>query len=314
MNQTVIFSRPKNGKIISKVKLTGSSNYSSKGTSGSSNNSSKGTSGSSGSSNNSSNEYSESKYSCSNKKVTNKNNNKKVFNFKYDKNLNSNSEDSLDYKNIINILQDENKKNQDLLQNLLITKNLDKHQKKLVYDKITDNFLHKEGDEKELYTEKITTFINKRLNEIIKFNYYYDQHINYFSSGNTKNDQNDKNKDGFYLDTIPGISIDQYLQRFIILSEAELSTVIIMIILLERLTYNFKYKLTENNIHLLLFTAFIIAIKMNEDKIFNNVDFAEFGGISIKMLYKLEVEFLNKIDFKTFVSPFVFYSYSSRFI
>jgi hypothetical protein len=313
MNQSVNFSRSKKeGKIISKVKVTGSSNYSSKLTSGSSNDSSKNTSGSSGSSNNSSNGDSESKYS--NKKIINKKINKVMFNSKEDKNVHS--EESSDYKNIISILQNQNKKNQDLLQNFHITQNLKENQKKLVYDQIADKFLSMKGNDKEVFTDKITIFISKRLNEIIKYNHYYDQHSNYFTSGNTKNDQKKivSKKDGFYLDTIPAISIDQYLQRFIQLSEAELSTVIIMIILLERLTYNFKYKITENNIHLLLFTAFVIAVKMNEDKIFNNVDFAEFGGISIKMLYKLEVEFLDKIDFKTFVSPFVFYSYSLRFL
>ena len=311
MNQSVNFSRSKKeGKIISKVKVTGSSNYSSKLTSGSSNNSSKNTSGSS---NNSSNGDSESKYS--NKKIINKKINKVMFNSKEDKNVKK-IEDSSDYKNIINILQNQNKKSQDLLQNFHITQNLKESQKKLIYDKIADKFLSLKGNDKEEFTERITIFISKRLNEIIKYNHYYDQHSNYFTSGNTKNDQKKivSKKDGFYLDTVPAISIDQYLQRFIQLSEAELSTVIIMIILLERLTYNFKYKISENNIHLLLFTAFVIAVKMNEDKILNNVDFAEFGGISIKMLYKLEVEFLDKIDFKTFVSPFVFYSYSLRFL
>jgi hypothetical protein len=226
------------------------------------------------------------------------------------------SKDSSDYRKIFNLLQikDSLQDDQDLMRNFNLTKNLDETERQILFNKVTYDFLNREGDEFEALTRKITSFVTERLSEIIEFNYYYDQHSNYFSSKSVNNIKYKESTDGFLLKKIPSISIEQYLQRLMILTGAELSTIMIMIILLERLTYNFKYKISVNNIHLLLFTAFIIAIKMNEDKIFNNIDFAQYGGINANTLHKLEIEFLNRLEFRTFVSPFVFYTYSLRFL
>ena len=112
----------------------------------------------------------------------------------------------------------------------------------------------------------------------------------------------------FSSNSIPKISILEYLNRIVNYTKIEDSTLITSIIYLDLVGQNEIY-LTDYNIHTLLLICILIAIKMNEDSIYTNDYYAQVAGISLKKLNKIEHEFLNMNKFKLFVDKDLFDKY-----
>ena len=112
----------------------------------------------------------------------------------------------------------------------------------------------------------------------------------------------------FISNSIPKISILEYLNRIVNYTKIEDSTLITAIIYLDLVGQNEIY-LTDYNIHTLLLICILIAIKMNEDSIYTNDYYAQVAGISLKKLNKIEHEFLNMNKFKLFVDKDLFDKY-----
>ena len=112
----------------------------------------------------------------------------------------------------------------------------------------------------------------------------------------------------FSSNSIPKISILEYLNRIVNYTKIEDSTLITAIIYLDLVGQNEIY-LTDYNIHTLLLICILIAIKMNEDSIYTNDYYAQVAGISLKKLNKIEHEFLNMNKFKLFVDKDLFDKY-----
>ena len=111
----------------------------------------------------------------------------------------------------------------------------------------------------------------------------------------------------FHNSKIPKIVITEYLNRIIEYSNVEENTLICSLIYIEEIRK--KIKLTNFNIHKILFTAIITAIKFNEDKIFNNNFYSLIGGISKEKLLELEYHFLILMDFKLYINENKFKTY-----
>ena len=125
----------------------------------------------------------------------------------------------------------------------------------------------------------------------------------------TKNEtENDEKNSSFYDDSIfvckniPDISIENYLNRVQKYTKLEDSTLIIALIYTDRVLGNKNIKLSKHNIFKILLTAILIAIKYNEDEIYDNYYFAKIFGVKITELNKLESEFLDLIGFELFIS------------
>ena len=118
-------------------------------------------------------------------------------------------------------------------------------------------------------------------------------------------------KDIFSGDNIPMISIENFLKRLIKYSNIEESTLIISLIYMDRyLDSTFKY-LTKFNVHRLLFTSIVMAIKYNEDEIFTNSLYAKMGGVKLEELASFEIDFLKGINYCLFIDDEVFERYES---
>ena len=144
--------------------------------------------------------------------------------------------------------------------------------------------------------ETISEAISDILNEIVNDEEYQNE-----------NNANDKQNDIFSGVRIPSISIFDFLMRIIKYTNLEKSTLIIGLIYLDRFTEN--YKLNKWNLHRLLFTSLVIAIKYNEDDSFENNYYSKVCGISHQELYTLEVAFVDEVDFDLFVTNEVFEKY-----
>ena len=106
----------------------------------------------------------------------------------------------------------------------------------------------------------------------------------------------------FSSNSIPNISINDYLIRIQTYSEIEKSTLILALILIDHTCKNAQLLLTYYNIHRLLFASILISIKYNEDTYFDNKFYSEIAGVKLKELKLLEYSFLELNKFDVFVN------------
>ena len=133
--------------------------------------------------------------------------------------------------------------------------------------------------------------------------------LNSIIQESNKNKNQHKDNSLFSRQQIPKISIFDYLLRIQKYSGIEESTIIISLIYIDRICKKKGIVLSKYNIHRLIFTAILIAIKYNEDIIYDNLYYSKIGGVTKKELLILENEFLKLIDFNLFVSNKMYQKY-----
>ena len=99
---------------------------------------------------------------------------------------------------------------------------------------------------------------------------------------NTKDIKNEKNPfiKSFVSKNIPTISIKDYLERLSKYSKINSSTILLILIYIDRLCNIYKFKLSYFNIHKLILASMIIAVKYNEDDRYSIKFYAKLGGIT----------------------------------
>ena len=115
----------------------------------------------------------------------------------------------------------------------------------------------------------------------------------------------------FYSREIPSISIKDYLYRIHLYTEAEFNTLILALIYIDKICEKASIILSEFNIHQILFTSIIIAIKYNEDLYYDNKYYAKIAGVTPKELQKMENEFLRMIKFELYINKKIFDKYKN---
>ena len=114
----------------------------------------------------------------------------------------------------------------------------------------------------------------------------------------------------FSSNSIPNISINDYLIRIQTYSEIEKSTLILALILIDHTCKKSGLILNYYNIHRLLFGAILISIKYNEDTYYDNKFYSEIAGVKLKELKLIEYSFLELNDFNVFVDTKEYEQYS----
>ncbi len=85
----------------------------------------------------------------------------------------------------------------------------------------------------------------------------------------------------FINKNIPSISVKDYILRLVKHSKINESTIIILLIYIDRICKINNFFLTYYNIHKLILAAFIIAIKYNEDNYYSMQTYSKIGGVTI---------------------------------
>ena len=149
---------------------------------------------------------------------------------------------------------------------------------------------------------KIISSIAINLEEIINDNY-----INYRNIF--------VQKDNFFTNFLPCISIEDYLKRLFYYTKINISTLILAIVYIDNFCELNGYILTLNNIYRMIMTSCLLSIKFNEDIIFGNSFYAKVGDFSVELLNTLEYEFYVKLNFQLLVNDDYYkkyYNYLSR--
>ena len=113
----------------------------------------------------------------------------------------------------------------------------------------------------------------------------------------------------FTCEKIPSISIKDYLLRLSRHAKVNESTIIIILIYIDRLCHMNHFILTYYNIHKLILSSFILAIKYNEEIYYSMTYYSKIGGLSIAELNNMEFEFSVLIRYKLFVQTSLFEKY-----
>ena len=153
----------------------------------------------------------------------------------------------------------------------------------------------------ELHNKIIQSIVSS-LQEIIKENIESNPNINY-----------KLNKKDIFLNIIPNITLEQYLNRIFKYTKMEISSLIISIIYIDRFVAANKYVLSYYNIYRLLLTACLLSIKFNEDIQFNMKSYAEIAGIPVELLNQLEIVMFILIRFKLYVKEEDYITYFNYF-
>ena len=119
----------------------------------------------------------------------------------------------------------------------------------------------------------------------------------------------DQKKMPFSSDSVPGISIEDYLIRIQTYANMEKNTLIVSLIYIDTLCKIADITLTYHNIHRILFTSVLLSVKYNEDTFYDNKFYAEIAGIKLKELNILEYTFAKMINFRFFVNNDIFEKY-----
>jgi len=124
-----------------------------------------------------------------------------------------------------------------------------------------------------------------------------------------KENENDITKP-FLSKTIPSISIKNFFERICNLTKIENSTLILILIFIDRICEFNEIELNYFNIHKLIIASLIVSIKYNEDYYYSNKIYAKICGISREEINKLEIEFLKLLEFNLFVDDEIYFQYS----
>ena len=130
---------------------------------------------------------------------------------------------------------------------------------------------------------------------------------NYLKEKMKKNKNQEKiflNRNIFYMEEIPKIIIEEYIEKILFKLNPENSTIILSLIFLDKICINEnnKISLIKNNVYKLFLAALIVAIKYNEDLSFKNSYVAKSVCIYPSELNELVLEFLIKLDFNLYVT------------
>ena len=138
---------------------------------------------------------------------------------------------------------------------------------------------------------------------------------------NEKNNENESNISDsnesaiisvFTSNKTPQISIKKYLTRIMKYSKPETSTVIICLIYIDKICEISTLQLSIYNIHRIILSCMILALKYNEDDYYSNKYYAKVGGISLKELNELEYNIMVLLQFNFFIDDITYEKYQAQ--
>jgi len=106
------------------------------------------------------------------------------------------------------------------------------------------------------------------------------------------------------------MKIKTYLFRIANYTNCSNESLIFSLIYIDKLiAKNPRFMVTSQNVHLLALTSIVIAVKYYDDQFYKNSFYAEVGGVSCRTLMRLEMLFINEMEFELFVEKSLYSKY-----
>ena len=119
--------------------------------------------------------------------------------------------------------------------------------------------------------------------------------------------------DIFYFNSVPAISLDDYIYRIYKYFKMNISSLIMSVIYIDRFCEMNGYVLCMNNIHKILCACCLLSVKFNEDVKVNMKYYAEIAGLPVNDLNCLEFYLCMKLKFSFFVDYDIYQKYFDYF-
>ena len=118
--------------------------------------------------------------------------------------------------------------------------------------------------------------------------------------------------DPFSSENISKIPLLYYIERIVKYMNIENTTLILTLIYADKVCDKSGLVIEPHNVHRILLSCTVIAIKYNEDKLFDNKFYAEVGGVSLRELNKLEFKCVEYLKYDLYVSSETFNLYVNQ--
>jgi hypothetical protein len=102
----------------------------------------------------------------------------------------------------------------------------------------------------------------------------------------------------FFTSRMPPLTIKQYAERVALYAPCSVECFVIALVYIRRISlYHGLAFINRRTIHRLFITSVVLAAKFLDDTFYNNKFYARVGGLSVKELNELELEFLFRLKF-----------------
>ena len=121
------------------------------------------------------------------------------------------------------------------------------------------------------------------------------------------------NKDSFFSDKIPSLSLYEYITSIVKNTKISMSTLIISIASITTLMKKIKNSICKNNIYKLIITSIFLHSKFYEDQNHSLKLFSQAGRINYEELYQLEIQYYILCEYSLLVKENIFQQYFNFF-
>ena len=116
----------------------------------------------------------------------------------------------------------------------------------------------------------------------------------------------------FFLESIPEVPLHKYLLRLISYTQIEQSTLVIMLIYIDKLCSRYKLQLTYYNIYKIIVGAVLLAIKYNEDNYLSLDYYSKVCGLQTKEIKRIEYIMMRLFDFNVYIDDKLYWRYEKN--
>ncbi|CCW69080.1 unnamed protein product [Phytomonas sp. Hart1] len=106
----------------------------------------------------------------------------------------------------------------------------------------------------------------------------------------------------FHSHCLPPMSVKSYVERIVRYCNCTAEALLFGFMLLLKYTFHSGHRITVYNAHRLLITGIVLGIKIRDDTYFNNAYYGKIGGIRAREMCKLELLFLEKMNWEMHIS------------
>ena len=118
----------------------------------------------------------------------------------------------------------------------------------------------------------------------------------------------------FEKKVIPTITLKKYVFRILRRSEPSESVIIASIIYFDKIFKNYPDQINIRSVHQIYLVSILLASKYIEDDYYMNNHMAEYGGISLYEINRLEKKFCDWLDFDFLIYPNSFNQFRKLFV
>ena len=124
--------------------------------------------------------------------------------------------------------------------------------------------------------------------------------------------ETDSESDDSEEDFIGKMKFETFIEKIVYILDFDDNLLILSLMVLDKFLTS-KIILSESNVHKVFFTCLMETHKFFDDNTFTNKDYAKMCGVSVDELLKMEIYFLESINFNLFIKDDDFIKYKNNF-